>query len=83
VLNCGYGRGYSVREVIAAVERLAGSPLATEEAPRRPGDPPVLVAEATKIRSTLGWTPRFDDLDAIVESALGWERKLAAGIWAA
>ncbi|MFO7286947.1 MAG: UDP-glucose 4-epimerase GalE [Gammaproteobacteria bacterium] len=82
VLNCGYGRGYSVREVIAAVERVAGTKLATEEAPRRPGDPPVLIAEATKIRSTLGWTPRFDDLDAIVESALGWERKLAAGTWA-
>lgn len=82
VLNCGYGRGYSVREVIAAVERAAGKKLATEEAPRRPGDPPVLVAEATKIRSTLGWTPRFDDLEAIVESSLGWERKLAAGIWA-
>ncbi len=83
VLNCGYGRGYSVREVIAAVERRAGAPLATEEAPRRPGDPPVLVAEAAKIRSTLGWAPRYDDLDVIVESSLGWERKLAAGIWAA
>ncbi len=82
VLNCGYGRGYSVREVLAMVERVAGRPLEKREAPRRPGDPPVLVAVADKIRSTLGWTPRFDDLEKIVSSSLNWERKLAAGIWA-
>jgi len=82
VLNCGYGRGYSVRELLATVERVAGQPLDKREAPRRAGDPPVLVAEADKIRSTLGWTPRYDDLELIVSSSLNWERKLAAGIWA-
>lgn len=82
VLNCGYGRGYSVRELLAMVERVAGQRLEKREAPRRAGDPPVLVAEAAKIRSTLGWTPRFDDLEQIVASSLNWERKLAAGIWA-
>jgi len=82
VLNCGYGRGYSVRELLATVERVAGQPLAQREAPRRAGDPPVLVAEADKIRSTLGWKPRFDDLELIVSSSLNWERKLAAGVWA-
>jgi UDP-glucose 4-epimerase len=82
VLNCGYGRGYSVRELITTVERVAGAPLPIEEAPRRAGDPPVLVAEASKIRTTLGWAPRYDDLEQIVASSLNWERKLAAGIWA-
>lgn len=82
VLNCGYGRGCSVRELLATVERVAGGPLEQREAPRRPGDPPILVAEADRIRSTLGWEPRFDDLELIVSSSLNWERKLAAGIWA-
>ena len=81
-LNCGYGRGYSVRELIAMVEQVAGRPLNKQEAPRRDGDPPVLVAEATKIRSALDWSPRYDDLEQIVSSSLAWERKLAAGHWA-
>lgn len=76
-LNCGYGRGYSVREVLGAVERAAGHPLAMEETGRRPGDPPTLVARAERIRGLLGWTPRYDDLDRIVAHALAWERKLA------
>ena len=63
VLNCGYGHGYSVREVLAAVERCSGITLAKKEEPRRAGDPPTLVAAADRIRSVLGWTPRFDDLD--------------------
>lgn len=74
-LNCGYGHGYSVREVIQAVERANdNTPLNVEEAPRRAGDPPFLVAKADKIRDTLGWEPKYDDLDFIVESALKWER---------
>ena len=81
-LNCGYGRGYSVRELIAMVELVAGKPLNKLEAPRRDGDPPVLVAEATKIRAALDWSPRYDDLEQIVTSSLAWERKLAAGHWA-
>ncbi len=76
-LNCGYGHGYSVREVLAAVERAHGAPLRIVEEPRRAGDPPVLVARADCIRQTLGWIPRHDDLDAIVSSSLAWERRLA------
>lgn len=75
--NCGYGRGYSVREVVAAVEKAAGAPIDARDAPRRPGDPPRLVADATRIREMLGWTPKFDDLDEIARTALAWERVLA------
>ena len=78
ILNCGYGHGYSVRQVLEAVERVSGSALAVEEAPRRSGDPPYLIASASKIENILGWRPRYDDLDFIVETALNWERKLAA-----
>jgi len=75
-LNCGYGHGYSVREVLAAVERAAGRALVVREEPRRAGDPPMLIAKADRIRSVLGWTPRYDRLDQIVGDALRWERKL-------
>ena len=80
-LNCGYGRGYSVRELITMVERVAGHAISKREAPRRAGDPPTLVARASRIRNTLGWQPQHDDLKKIVETSLAWERKLAAGIW--
>ena len=76
-LNCGYGHGYSVRQVLDAVQRVSGVPLNIKELPRRAGDPPSLIAATTRIREVLGWTPRFDDLDAIVRSALNWEKKLA------
>jgi len=76
VLNCGYGHGYSVREVIAAVDRANGTPLVRREEARRAGDPPMLVAAADRIRTVLGWQPRYDDLDFIVQSALRWERRL-------
>lgn len=76
-LNCGYGQGYSVRQVIEAVERAAGFKLSVREEPRRAGDPPCLIAGATRIRETLGWVPQYDDLDEIVATALAWERKLA------
>jgi UDP-glucose 4-epimerase len=75
-LNVGYGRGYSVREVIAAVSRAAGRPVPLIEAPRRPGDPASIVADVTRIKRVLNWTPRFDDLDVIVSQALAWERSL-------
>jgi UDP-glucose 4-epimerase len=81
VLNCGYGHGYSVREVIGSVERVAGAPLRVEEMARRAGDPPTLVASADRIRAQLGWRPKLDDLDAIVRSALTWERKLQREPW--
>jgi UDP-glucose 4-epimerase len=74
VLNCGYGHGYSVREVVQAVERVTGQPLPVREDARRPGDPPTLVADANRIRELLGWTPKLDDLDRIVASSLNWER---------
>ncbi len=77
-LNCGYGHGYSVREVLRAVELASGEPLKLIEAPRRAGDPPELVAVVEKIRRVIGWSPRFDDLDTIVRTSLEWERKIAA-----
>jgi UDP-glucose 4-epimerase len=75
VYNCGYGRGLSVREVVQAVERVTGAPLPLREGPRRPGDPAALVADPAKIKQALNWTPRHDDLDEIVRSALAWERR--------
>jgi UDP-glucose 4-epimerase len=75
-LNCGYGHGYSVREVLAAVEKVHGSPLTIEEGPRRAGDPPVLIAVADKIQELLGWKPRYDDLEFIVQTQLNWEKHL-------
>ena len=80
-LNCGYGYGYSVREVLKAVEEAAGCALDIRETDRRAGDPPVLIAEAARIRDVLGWQPQFDDLSQIVSSSLNWERKLAEGLW--
>lgn len=76
IFNCGYGRGYSVLDVVAAVERATGRPLPVRDAPRRPGDPPAIVAGAERARQVLGWSPRHEDLDLIVGSALAWERRL-------
>jgi UDP-glucose 4-epimerase len=81
ICNCGYGHGYSVREVLDSVQRVAGKQLTVKEEPRRPGDPPTLVARAERIRSLLGWVPRLDRLDTIVESALRWEEKLQRDPW--
>jgi UDP-glucose 4-epimerase len=81
VLNCGYGHGYSVREVLASVERVAGRRLPVNEQPRRAGDPPTLVARAQRIRTVLGWRPRLDDLDAIVQTSLRWEERLKREPW--
>jgi UDP-glucose 4-epimerase len=75
-LNCGYGHGYSVRELIAMAAKLNGRAIATVESPRRAGDPPSLVARAQRVREVLKWTPRYDDLEAIVSSQLQWERVL-------
>jgi UDP-glucose 4-epimerase len=80
-LNVGYGHGYSVREVLRMVETVAGKPLTIREEARRAGDPAYLVARADRIRSELGWHPRYDDLKAIVSSSLAWERKLLAEPW--
>ena len=78
VLNCGYGHGYSVLEVLDAVRKASGVELPVVMSPRRPGDPPTLVARADRISSELNWRPRYDDLATIVEHALTWERKLPA-----
>ncbi len=75
-LNCGYGRGYSVLEVIEVVKRVSGVDFPVRYSPRRPGDPAAIVARADRIRETLGWRPRHDDLPAIVAQALAWERAL-------
>ena len=75
-MNCGYGRGASVREVIAVIERVSGTRVSVQESARRPGDPPSIIADVSRIRATLPWTPQHDDLDEIVRHALQWERRL-------
>jgi UDP-glucose 4-epimerase len=80
-LNVGYGHGYSVREVLASVERVTGKRLNVREQPRRAGDPPSLVARADRIRAQLGWRPRLDDLDTIVRTAYSWEQHLQREPW--
>ncbi|WP_018718801.1 UDP-glucose 4-epimerase GalE [Arhodomonas aquaeolei] len=75
VYNCGYGHGSSVREVVDTVRRVHGAPFEVEEAPRRAGDPPALVADSTRLRRELGWTPAFDDLETIVRHAYQWESR--------
>ncbi|MGA0002199.1 MAG: UDP-glucose 4-epimerase GalE [Steroidobacteraceae bacterium] len=76
VLNCGYGHGSSVREVLDTVARVAGRPLTIRDEARRPGDPAMLVAHAERIRTLLGWQPKLDDLELIVRHALAWEKAL-------
>jgi len=76
VFNCGYGHGFSVRQVIQAVERAAKKPVPAEELPRRAGDPPMIVSNPAKLKAKLAWTPKYDSLDEIVESALAWESRL-------
>src|SRR5215213_9789644 len=77
VLNCGYGNGLSVLEVLDAVDRANGTPLRREMGPRRAGDPPMLVAANAKLLGTLDWRPANADIDTIVADALAWERKLS------
>jgi len=76
-LNCGYGRGFSVLEVIDTVKRVSGVDFKVELGPRRLGDPAQIVAASDRARATLHWEPHFDDLDTIVTHALAWERKLS------
>jgi UDP-glucose 4-epimerase len=75
-LNCGYGHGFSVLDVIDAVKRVSGVDFKVDIAPRRPGDPAQIVAQSERVRSELGWKPRYDDLSTIVRDALDWEREL-------
>ena len=80
-LNVGYGHGFSVRQVLASVERISGKRLIVREEPRRAGDPPALVARADRIRAELGWQPRLDDLDTIVRTGYAWEQRLLRDPW--
>jgi UDP-glucose 4-epimerase len=76
IFNCGYSKGYSVIEVIAAVKRVSGVDFKVLLSPRRAGDPAAIVAASSKIREKLGWMPRHDDLEQIVAQALNWERRV-------
>lgn len=76
--NCGYGHGYSVKEVVDAIEQALGHPIKTIEQPRRAGDPPSLIANAKAIKEVLQWQPQFDDIHKIVKTSLDWERILLA-----
>ena len=75
-LNCGYGHGFSVREVVEMVKHVSGVDFKVEAAPRRPGDPAQIVAASDRARMALGWTPQYDNLATIIAHALAWEQRL-------
>ncbi len=74
VFNCGYGHGFSVKEVLDRIKKISGINIKIENAPRRAGDPASLTAKAEKIKEVLNWKPQFDNLDFIIETALRWEK---------
>ena len=78
-MNCSYGHGFSVHEVIAAVERIVGASVQAKVGARRIGDPPILVGDGNRIVHDWGWTPKFDNLDIMIEGALAWEHRLREG----
>ncbi len=75
-MNCGYGRGLSVLEVLSAVDRHTNLPIRRVMEGRRAGDPPMLISANDRILKTLDWRPKYNDIDVIVQDALAWERKL-------
>jgi len=79
LLNCGYGAGFSVREIIAAAGRVHGAPIPTQVGPRRPGDAVSVVADATLLRERLGWRPEHDDIEGIIAASLKWEARRSSG----
>ncbi|MBC75088.1 MAG: UDP-glucose 4-epimerase GalE [Halobacteriovoraceae bacterium] len=81
VFNCGYGHGFSVREVVNSVKEVTGANYPVEEAPRRAGDPAELVSIADKIKKTIGWQPKYDDLAFIIKTAFEWERGETLSSW--
>ena len=81
VANVGYGHGYSVREVLSSVEKIAGLKLDVREEPRRAGDPPSLIAKCDRVRQLLKWQPKLDDIDTIVRTSLEWEKRLQREPW--
>ncbi len=76
IFNCGYGHGFSVKEVLDTMKAVSGVDFAVEIAPRREGDPAALVSDNTKIREKMGWKPKYDDLSLICKTALEWEKKI-------
>ena len=81
IFNCGYGHGFSVREVVSAVKEVTSSDYPVEEAPRRAGDPAFLVSDASKIKQELGWKAEYDDLKFIIKTAFDWERSEELTMW--
>ena len=81
VANVGYGHGYSVREVLSSVEKIAGLKLDVREEPRRAGDPPSLIAKCDRVRQLLKWQPELDNIDTIVRTSLEWEKRLQREPW--
>jgi UDP-glucose 4-epimerase len=80
IFNCGYGHGYSVREVVNTAKKVTGIDFNVEEIGRRQGDPPALVADSSKIKQRLNWEPKYDDIEYIIKTAWQWEGKLY-GLW--
>jgi UDP-glucose 4-epimerase len=76
IFNCGYGKGFSVNEILAAMKSVSGAQFAISKGPRRPGDPPLLIADNTKIKTEMGWVPQYDSLEEICRTAYKWEKKL-------
>ncbi|HCO12119.1 MAG TPA: UDP-glucose 4-epimerase GalE, partial [Desulfonauticus sp.] len=76
IYNCGYGHGYSVREIVDTVKKVSGKNFKVVESARRPGDPAILVADPTKIKTNMHWQPEWDDIEEIVRTAYLWEKKL-------
>lgn len=76
IFNCGYGYGFSVKEIISIVKKVTEVDFPVENAPRRKGDPPILIADSSKIKNLLKWKPQFNDIELIIKSAWNWERKL-------
>lgn len=79
IMNCGYGHGFSVKEVVAAAKRVTGIDFPVLETDRRAGDPPALTADSARLRQKTGWSPRLDDLEFIIRTAWEWEKKLSRG----
>lgn len=77
VFNCGYSHGYSVKEVISAVKKVTGIDFKVIETDRRPGDPPKLVADSSKIKEKLNWMPKYNDLEFIIKTAWQWEKAIS------
>ena len=77
IFNCGYGHGYSVKEVVKTAQKVTGKDFTTEDTARRPGDPPVLVADSSRLKGELHWKPLHDDLEFIIKTAWEWEKKLS------